>query len=50
VTIGVSLLVILAIPTLAQVIVQGIQRRKEHYELLERLDRLEAMLGKGAGG
>ena len=43
--IGITLLVILAVPTLFQVVVQGIERRKQHKELLERINRLEAKIG-----
>ena len=44
--IGIVVLIVLAVPTLFQVITQGIERRKQHQEILERLERLEA---KAAG-
>jgi len=39
--VGVIVLIVLAVPTLFQVVFQGIERRKQHHEILERLDRLE---------
>ena len=42
--VGIIVLIVLIGMTLFQVIVQAYHRRKEHREVLERLERLEANL------
>ncbi|UCH83168.1 MAG: hypothetical protein JSW50_11980 [Candidatus Latescibacterota bacterium] len=46
--IGVIVLIVLAVPTLFQLVVQGGERRRQHNEILARLDRIESkMTGSG---
>jgi hypothetical protein len=46
--VGIAILVVIAVVTLAQVLLQGSERRKQHQEITDRLDRLEAeRRGKG---
>lgn len=41
---GITLLIILAVPTLFQVVMGGMERRKQHREILARLERLESKI------
>ncbi len=43
--VGITFLVIIGVVILSQLLLQGTQRRKEHHQLLDRLDRLESKLG-----
>ena len=43
--VGITLLIVLAVVGLAQSFLQGSQRRREHRDLLDRLDRIEKRIG-----
>ena len=40
--VGITILVIIAVVILSQLLMQGSERRREHREILARLDRLES--------
>ena len=40
--VGITILVVIAVVILSQLLMQGFERRREHREILARLDRLES--------
>jgi hypothetical protein len=44
--VGITILVIIGVVILAQLLLQGSERKKEHREVLERLERLESRQGQ----
>ena len=40
--VGITILVIIGVVILSQLLLQGSERRKEHREILERLDELKS--------
>ena len=43
--IGNTIIVVIVVTILGQTVLQGIERGKQHREIMERLERLEAKLG-----
>ena len=43
-SIGITIIVILLVPTLFQVVISSIKQEKRHKEIIERLDKLEEKL------
>jgi hypothetical protein len=43
-SVGITILVIIGVVILSQLLMQGFERRKEHREILARLDELESRL------
>lgn len=45
-TIGITILIVLGFATFFQLLIQGIEHKKNYKELQERLDKIESNLGQ----
>ncbi len=46
-SVGIVLLIVLAVPTLFQVVMSSYKQKQRHDELIERINKLEEKLGAG---